>query len=950
MSDNVLNVGNKVTSQIYKDSGIGTIIGFSGFEDEFIEVFFETGKKIVCRAMDLQIVTDPVSALKNSEISDPDSFICRFISLVLQGSLTEKSLISSLNYKIKPLPHQLLAVDFVMNRFKPRCLIADEVGLGKTIEAILVYQEYRLRGMAKRTIIIAPSGLVLQWHEELVSKFDETFVIYNTEYVKNLKQSYGENTNVWKLNDKIIVSMDTIKPLKVNNSFLSEKEINRRNWHNKNMYEDLINAGFDIVIIDEAHKLSKKNDQAESLRFKLAKKLSSVVPVFILLTATPHQGDEDLFFHLLKLVDPVLFSDKSFLKPELVKEVCVRNKKRAVVDFSGKRIFKHRITSTRSINRTKNDNGDELFLYELVTNYVSTCYNMAVNKNNQFLIMLVMLFQRIASSSSFAIEKSMKKRKYFLEKFSLENEAELNNGISEDPEEDDIFSKTASVSTEDIENEIKIVDECIKAAENVSSSFKDKKFKVLVELIEEIIIREDNPDQKFLIFTEFRPTQDAIISYLENFGYSCAFINGSLSREGKNEQVGLFRDEKQIMVSTDAGGEGINLQFCNCIINFDLPWNPSRLEQRIGRIDRIGQNKNSFIFNFRLTDTIEDRVREILETKLELIKDQFGDDKYADVLDVLEDEFSFDKIYIDAVNAREKESHELDIYASKIFNRAKDVLEKGDLLIPFSESDEKKAEKLINNSSYLIKEMVFSFLRQKKITINEYKSKNGLFHFKNPFSGNEYKHLTFDPEISFESEKYDLVNLEHFFFKKINEFIKKSDSFGRVSAIKLDINKFSGIKGYWFVFILTITNNIDKKYSTPVSVFMEDEDFNNYRISLYLNKGNLNNCTIVQNFKCKDQIDLIYKSAFSHAKEKGEEIYLAKKIEWIEEIENYEEKAKQYFEHRQKLIDQIKVENIREARFRKNNEQRAKEVELLERKKIIVPDLKLEQVAFVEFI
>ncbi|MBF0235501.1 MAG: DEAD/DEAH box helicase, partial [Desulfamplus sp.] len=960
MDKNII-IGKTVVSTVHKNKGSGTVIGFSGFDDELVDVIYENGEKIVCRVEDIQLVSDPISNMKNGNLSTPQAFFCRLLSSILQGHLTERSLISSVNFKIKPLPHQLLAVDFVMNRFKPRCLIADEVGLGKTIEAILVYQEYKLRGLAKRTLIVVPSGLVLQWHEELVSKFNEHFIIYNTDYVRTLKQSYGAHTNVWKLNDKIIVSIDTIKPYKIHKKILPEREIQRREWHNRHMFNDILKAGFDIVIIDEAHKLSKKGDQSESQRFKLGKQLSQVVPVFILLSATPHQGDEDLFFHLLQLIDPVMFSHRNRLTPELVREVCVRNKKQAVVDFNGKRIFKHRLTSTRNISRTAPENDEELQLYDLVTHYASDCYNIAIQQNNRLMIMLVMLYQRIASSSSFAIERSMKRRKAFLLSLleetssdpdgpdstmshSQEREEQQQKNIMQhqgvivqhqgvivqhqevivpqedividDQEIDDLLKQRVAISRSDIEDEIKTVNECIEVANRVTSAYKDKKLKVMIDLIEEIKTTEESPDLKFIIFTEFRPTQEAIMDYLEKFGYSCAYINGSLSREGKNEQVNLFRNEREILVSTDAGGEGINLQFCHCLINFDLPWNPSRLEQRIGRIDRIGQEHDALIFNFRLTDTIEDRVREILERKLELIKEQFGEDKYADVLDLLEDEFSFEQMYVKAIHIKEEENRELDRHAAQLFERAQEILDQGDLMIPFTETDEKAAAKLINSSNHLIKQMIFSFLDAKKIPVNEYKADDNVYYFQNPFGGKEFRNIVFDPEISFESEKYELLNIEHPLLRQINEYVKKNDDFGMVSAIQFDINKFSEISGYWFLFLLTVTNNIDKNYTTILSIFMEDDDFCNTRIGTYLQKGMVEPYRIVQNYKCQDNIELIRDSALIHAKEKAKSIFLATKLEWVKEIEKYEEKAGHYFAHREKLISQIKVDNIRESRHK----------------------------------
>jgi len=958
-----IKVGTKVISKIYKDKGIGTVIGTSDFlGDNHFDVLFSTGEQIVSRIEDIELIHSPVSKIQNGILNNPNEFICRYLTLLIEANLTENALISSANYKIKPLPHQLLTVDFVMNRFQPRCLIADEVGLGKTIEAILVYQEYKLRGMAKRVIIIVPSGLVLQWHEELASKFNENFVIYDTNYVKTLKQSYGEETNVWKLNDKIIVSIDTIKPYRVNQD-LSKDEIKRREWHNRHIFDDIVKSRFDVVIIDEAHKLSKKDDRVESLRFKLGRQLSQSVPIFLLLTATPHQGDEDLFLHLLQLIDPVLFANKNTLTPEFVSEVTVRNKKRAVVDFKGKRIFKHRITSIKQIERTEELNGDELKLYKLITEYSSKYYNIALRTNNNLLIMLVMLYQRIASSSSFAIETTMRRRLAYLNLLlknedndvSNANEMDGINALVEDDEIDNIVNQSFALSKEDILSEIHIIMECINVAEVMTKTYGDQKFKELIEIIDEIKKRETNPSLKFIVFTEFRPTQQAIIEYLNKFGYSSAYINGSLTREKRVEQVELFRNEKQILVSTDAGGEGINLQFCHCIINFDLPWNPTKLEHRIGRIDRIGQEHNALVFNFQLSNTIEDRVREILERKLQLIKKQFGEDKLSDIIDVLQEEFSFEKIYVDAIHKKEAESEALNKYAQDIFNRAKEIIQKDDLLIPFTNLDAETAQELVNqNINNILQELVFSYLKTIKVEINEYKTEKGLFYFDNPFDVEndmrQYRNITFDPELSFKSDRYTLINYEHPLLLNIKKSINQNANFGIVSALKCSINKFSGVKGYWFIFNLKVTNNIDKNNISVFSIFMEDFEFHNNRISNYLNKRRPANVEIVQNYKCDVNIDIIYQAALSEAKLKANDMFLSKKLEWISDIEKYEKRAEEYFQYKEKAIKNIRVDNIRESRRKTNAIQREKEIDLLNKKKIVVAELHLEQVAYVEFI
>lgn len=877
------------------------------------------------------------------------------MALRLKVNLSANKIVTSANYKIQPLPHQLLAVHFVMDRFQPRSLIADEVGLGKTIEAILLYQEYKLRNMVKKVLIIAPSGLVLQWHEELLSKFDEQFVIYNREYIRTLKQSYGEETNVWTLHDKIIVSLDSVKPQK-NTDDLEHREQVRREWHNKHIFEDMAHAGFDMVIFDEAHKLSKKGDGSESARYKVGKLLSEAIPVFLLLTATPHQGDEDLFVNLLRLVDPVLFADKKILSPSLVQEVTVRNQKRAVVDFDGNRIFKHRITSLIEIARTETDHADELEFYDLVTEYTGKYYNLATRTNNQFLILLMILYQRIASSSSFALLQTMRRRKAFLEHDEQQlDELETVISDSDEVQDDDILFQQIADNKEDLEVEKFFVDECIKLTEKITGTFADAKFRKLIEVIDEIKNREDQIDLKFIIFTEFRATQTAIIEFLQKFGYSCSYINGSLSREERIDQVEWFRNENQIMVSTDAGGEGINLQFCHCMINFDLPWNPSRLEQRIGRVDRIGQKHNALIFNFHLTDTVEDRVRRILETKLERIKDQFGDDKYTDVLSLLQDDFSFDRIYIDAIQVKDAESKQLNKIADQIYIRAKEIMDTDELLLPFSDFDGNAEEYLNSEVNKIIENLVMNYLKINQVEVNRYKGDEDLCYFNNPFPGlstgpTTYRNVTFENSASYKTEKIEFINIEHPLVGNVTRKLDNSASIGAVSAFRLQLNKFSGVSGVWFIYRLEIRNNVNREKTALITVFMEDADFCNNRISNYLENHMMIDAQIIQNYDCTIDVQAITQTALSEAQEKAGDIFTATKLTWIEETNVYAKKTEDYYSFKKNGIRNIRVENIRESKLKSlEKEEKQSDAELL-LKRNIIPKLELYQMAFVEFI
>ncbi|MBN2531356.1 MAG: DEAD/DEAH box helicase [Spirochaetales bacterium] len=953
----IMNIGDRVTSRLYEEKGPGTILSFSLlFGEEYAEVLFSNGEKISTRKNDLVKETDIIHRLSEGDTDNLHLFFAKNMLARLDSSITDTRLIGSANYKIKPLPHQLLTVNFVMNRFRPRCLIADEVGLGKTIEAILVYQEYKLRKMVKRILIIVPSGLVLQWHEELANKFDEQFVIYTNTYIHSLKQSYGKETNVWKMNDRIIVSIDSLKPLRIRDD-LDKDEIKRREWHNRHMTQAAAEADFDIVIFDEAHKLSKKDDGSESARFKLADVMSDSVPIFMLLTATPHQGDEALFHHLMKLVDPVLFASTESLIPELVSEVTVRNKKRAAVDMEGNRIFKHRITSIIKIERNETENKDELALYDAVTEYTTLYYNLAGKSNDQLLILLVMLYQRIVSSSSFALRDTMKKRLAF-----LENELTELENTDEDIDVDDaggydikkLLTLKLNKTKEDIGKEKEFIKNCIEKAEKLALVFGDAKLKKLLETIDEMKKRENNPDLKFIIFTEFRSTQSAIMEYLSRFGYHSAFIHGSLSREQKAEQVEQFREKDQILVSTDAGGEGINLQFCYCMINYDLPWNPARLEQRIGRIDRIGQEHNVLIFNFHLADTVEDHVRSILEQKLMKIREQFGEDKYADVLSLLQEEFDFDSIYIDAIALKEKEDRKLDRIAEELCRKAKQIIEEDMLLIPFSGFTQNPDELLNTDMHRIIRNLVFHYLAYRNITVNEYRDTPDLYYFTNPFTdeseqGSILRYVTFKGDIAFQNSRNTLINLEHPVIQNILKEISPP-GIGQVMAMKVSIHKFSGIKGFWFLYQLSITNNAGKQKISHISVFMENKDFCNNRISTFLDSHILESGELIPNFTGEMDIHEISRQAFGHAQEKANEIFTAITLRWLEELNKFEQRANDYRKFRKNAINAIRVDNIRESKLKALEKDTVKEERQIKMQRNIIPKLELYQVSSVEFL
>ena len=550
------------------------------------------------------------------------------------------------------------------------------MGLGKTIEAALVYEELKARGLVKRVLIVAPSGLCLRWQEEMRQKFNEEFVIYDRETVQTLKNLHGQSTNIWILKDKIISSLDFIKPKKTDED-IREAALSRRVWHNEHVSAAAVQAGFDLVIIDEAHKLTKDISGEETARYKVGKALAETVP-YLLLSATPHQGDSARFRYLLNLIDPHLFYRGCELIPQNVKAITVRNNKRAVVDFQGQRLFKQRITSICKIKRDKPEDQIELKLYEAVYEYVTEFYNLAEQQKNQTMMFLLLIYQRMVSSSSQAIWKSLSNRLAILKEVRQKLDRVWPEGeVQSEFEPEDIQDLVAEaqmvylenqVAQHQIENvsylqmEIDILEHLVDLARRASLGRNDAKFRTLLEIIDEFRMRENDPELKFIIFTEFVETQSYINNCLQNLGYKTAIMNGRMSPEERQAAKEFFRNEASFLISTDAGREGINLQFCRILINYDLPWNPMRLEQRIGRIDRIGQKHDVKVVNFQLEDTVEQKVRTVIEEKLERIKQEFndGEDKLADILSTLDDEFSFDQIYVDAVQKRLHDAAQLE--------------------------------------------------------------------------------------------------------------------------------------------------------------------------------------------------------------------------------------------------------------------------------------------------
>ncbi|GAB7014920.1 helicase-related protein [Methanogenium cariaci] len=936
------------------------------FGETYADVFFEKSmEKLTLPVSDLMVRDTPDAAFSAGRFVSADQFLLRLLHDQITAASTQGLIQSAANFKIIPLPHQILAVNFVLDQFKPRALIADEVGLGKTIEAALIFEELKARNIAKRALIVAPSSLCLQWQDEMKSKFGEDFAIYDRDTIKTLQQLHGQETNIWKLTDTIITSIDYLKPRNMNEE-LGERTNENRMRHNTSVYEAAVHVGFDVVIIDEAHKLTKDESGNETARYRLGKALAEATPFMLLLSATPHQGDTAKFRNLLTLIDPYQFYKECDITPDNVRSVTVRNNKRAVVDFKGNRIFKHRLTSLKIINWDEKDDKIETELYESITDYVSHFYDLAVREQNRTMMFLLLIYQRMASSSSRSIYTALSKRLNILEDTHTESCETLQTNIEfiDDIEEHNPEHQLAELSqsavcktvfreNSAIELEISMLRNCVSLAKRAMTGRNDAKFRKLLDILDEFKIRENEPTLKFIIFTEFVETQNYLNENLQNLGYTTALINGGLSLEEKTKEKLNFQNSAQILISTDAGGEGINLQFCRIMINYDLPWNPMRLEQRIGRIDRIGQDHDVKIVNFLIGETVEQRVREVIETKLEKVKSEFndGEDKLADILSTLEDEFSFEKIYIDAVRKRKFEAQDLDAIAEEIYNRAKEIIASGDLTLPYSNLDESLgiSEHDLCQQGHWVRRLIESYLTIQNKELTEYKKKNQVYYFEDPKSRKKISNVIFDQNLSLENEEYELFSFAHPYIKGIISELDSSLDDSKASKLVIDESKFSGQKGYLFNYTLTITNNLDPEKRYIIPIFMDTKGKFNSRISHYFSDAShIQAHTLVSNV-IPLNLQSFPEVVQSSANQNAESIFYEYKVTLENNLKKREEKMQQYFLDKETSIRRIAVPNIRDSKLRELSHDKFRQENLNLQKRQLVPGVACNQIAYVEF-
>jgi len=606
----------------------------------------------------------------------------------LQDALEDNLLLAPIQSSVIPLPHQLYALNRAVGQDRIRYLLADEVGLGKTIEAGLVLRELKLRGRAKRILVVAPKGLVRQWQAEMRQHFGEPLHFVEPSSLAALRQWRGDSAedNAWRMHDQVICALDSVKPLE-----------SRRGWsldqiqtYNRERFEDLVSAAWDLVIIDEAHRMGGSTEQVA--RYKLGAALAEASPYLLLLSATPHQGKTDQFMRLMQLLDRDSFPDEGSVSRERVQPFVIRTEKRAAINADGQPLFRPRLTRLHAVAWQARHAAQQQ-LYEAVTDYVRHGYNQALAAKQRHVGFLMILMQRLVTSSTAAIRATLEKRQAVLD--TPQTQARLFDTLSAD-EWADLDGETQvdlALQANGLELEKSEVETLLALARSTEAAGTDAKAESLLELIYKLQQEEGDPALKVLVFTEFVPTQAMLADYLESRGFTVATLNGSMDMDARTRTLQTFAQDARVLISTDAGGEGLNLQFCHVIVNFDMPWNPMRIEQRIGRVDRIGQKHVVRALNFVLEDTVEHRVRQVLEEKLAIIAEEFGVDKAADVMDSAEVEPVFDELFVQSLQHPEAIERECDSVVSQLRATLDESNRNSDLLAVPHDLDAEQARK-----------------------------------------------------------------------------------------------------------------------------------------------------------------------------------------------------------------------------------------------------------------
>ncbi|EOX3448207.1 DEAD/DEAH box helicase [Vibrio metoecus] len=883
------------------------------------------------------VVKVPAKDLSQAtNILTPSAHYITYIGIAakIANAQREDILLAPVESNVIPLPHQLKALDKAMSRRQVRYLFADEVGLGKTIEAGLVMRELKLRGMAKRILVCAPKGLVSQWVSEMQTHFNETFHLLLPGEQKPL----DENDNVWLKHDLVVCPVDSIKPIE-NRKGWSIKQVHE---YNKHRFDDLLAAGWDLIVIDEAHRLGGSTELVA--RYKLGQGLAEASPYLLLLSATPHQGKSDAFHRLMALLDKEAFPDVGSVTKERVQPYVVRTEKRISIDGQGQPLFKPRKTELVPV-AWGSKHALQRHLYQEVTEYVKEGYNRAKAKKQNAIGFLMILMQRLVSSSSAAIAMTLSRRLQSLENTVVEDELPL--AFADDWAEldgqaqlDELIASTKQA----LENEKADVQRLLNIANDCVSKESDTKAEALIDWLYKLQQEEQDPNLKMLVFTEFVPTQQMLSKFFRDRGISVVTLNGSMDLSERKKAQADFEHTARILISTDAGGEGLNLQFCHVIVNYDIPWNPMRMEQRIGRVDRIGQKHTVRALNFVLEDSVEYRVRDVLESKLQIILDEFGVDKTSDVLDSAEANHLFDELFMESISNPETMDQELAKALQIIQSGAQDKKAQDGLFSDGTPLNASDYQQLINHPlPFWVQKMVESYLVDKfsqGVDAKFIRSADGTITITWP-DGAEWDNVTFSGKEAQQNSVLTHVTLENPKVRGLSTHLPIWNEQQSIPTIHIP-SLPSGATGFWSLWSVRFSGQDERQMQYfPMYINSAGQYFSTASNRIW-DAICTDEVQVVENDAEAFGVDsLAYVSLRETAEKQGKSVFEAMCSAFLDELEQRIEKGEYSFAARRNAIERIGLPEVRNYRLRQlDSEYRHWQLEL-EQKRDIYPELNL---------
>ncbi len=702
--------------------------------------------------------------------------------------------LSLTNNRIEIEPYQVQAAYEILNSYDHRYLIGDEVGLGKTIEAGIVIEELIARERAQRVLIVAPAPLVVQWQEEMREKFDRNFVIYDRETVRSHRKSHP-NQNVWLQEDLIITSIDFAKQ--------------------DDMLEALRNLDvpWDAAVFDEAHHLTARRSSDDSIertqRYMVGEAVAENSEALLFLTGTPHKGKSDQFYFLVSLLDPYRFSHESQITPDGLDDLMIRRLKDDMYETDGTRMFPEKNIEALGVDMSP----AERKLYDDVTEYIREYYNLAQQEENKAAGFTMVIYQKRLVSSIYAIRKSLENRMRAIQNDAVAEDLsgevqELIPRYSTEPEtltdaerqrvEEELETVTITLNRSQIEQELNRVKELWQQAKNIQT---DSKAQLLRRFVDDILAKD--PDEKILIFTEYTDTleylRDQVLSE-----YDVAQVYGDLAQDRRRQEMNDFENIKNIMIATDAAQEGLNLQFAHIMVNYDLPWNPIRIDQRMGRLHRYGQERTVEIRNLFFKDTRESEILNLLIEKTNQIESDLG--MRSDVLGHVLEDVDLDDTIMAAI-AEDQPTNQVVADIERTIEERREALQtvENEFLIrdrfDLSDEDEEILD-VIERSQHgevseddievLVREFFDEFGGDiRGVRPGPARSGGDIFQIDVPdvLSGDQvkgrYDQATFTREVAMEQDDVEFIALDHPLVQSLIEFCLDSDRIRGQVAVKI---------------------------------------------------------------------------------------------------------------------------------------------------------------------